>query len=88
MEWLFSSGHAADIVLAALAGEAAFLRLRGWTMARIAAVLGPAALIVLGLRAALVSASWYWIAAPIAASFPLHLIDLRARLRAPVEELR
>lgn len=83
MEWLFSSGHAADIVLAALGAEALFLKTRGWSLGRIAAVLGPAALIVLGLRAALVGAQWYWIAAPIAASLPLHLQDLRTRLSAP-----
>ncbi|MEE4153785.1 MAG: hypothetical protein V2I27_06470 [Erythrobacter sp.] len=80
MEWLFSSGHAADIVLAALGAEAVFLKMRGWTWSQIAAVLGPAALIVLGLRAALVGAAWPWIAAPIAASLPLHLLDLRSRL--------
>ncbi len=82
MEWLFASGHAADIVLAALAAEALFLKTRGWGLDRIAGVLGPAALIILGLRAALVGAPWYWIAAPIAASLPLHLLDLRARLLA------
>lgn len=81
MDWLFSSGHAADLVLLALLAEACFLKTRGWPVTRIIAVLGPAALIVLGLRAALVGAPWPWIAAPIAASLPLHLIDLRTRLR-------
>jgi len=37
-------------------------------------------LIVLGLRGALVGAAWWWIALPLAASLPLHLLDLRARL--------
>jgi hypothetical protein len=43
-------------------------------------LLGPAALIVLGLRAALVGAPWWMVALPLAASLPLHLMDLRARL--------
>ena len=40
------------------------------------------ALIVLGLRAALVGAEWYWVSLPVALAFPLHLLDLRHRLRA------
>lgn len=81
MEWLFASGHAADLILGVLAIEGAWLRLaRGWSWAAILGLLGPAALIVLGLRAALVGAAWWWIALPLAASLPLHLIDLRARL--------
>lgn len=44
---LFASGHAADIVLAVLAMEALWLRLaRGWRALEIAALLGPAVLIV------------------------------------------
>jgi hypothetical protein len=45
-------------------------------------LLGPAALIVLGLRAALVGADWWMVALPLAASLPLHLMDLRKRLAA------
>jgi hypothetical protein len=61
--------------------EAAWLRVRhGWSWGALAGLLGPAALIVLGLRAALTGAAWWWIALPLAASLPLHLIDLRARL--------
>lgn len=83
MEWFFASGHAADVVIAVLAGEAVWLRMaRGWRWGAIAGLLGPAVLIVLGLRAALVGAGWWWIALPLAASFPLHLMDLRARLAA------
>lgn len=79
---LFASGHAADVILAVLCAEALWLRgARGWRWARIAGLLGPAGLIVLGLRAALTGAPWWWIALPLAASLPLHLIDLRARLR-------
>jgi hypothetical protein len=79
---LFASGHAADVILAVLLAEALWLKAaRGWRWGRIAGLLGPAGLIVLGLRAALTGAPWWWIALPLAASLPLHLIDLRARLR-------
>ena len=81
MEALFASGHAADIVLAVLAAEAVYLRLRGWSAGGILGLLGPAALIVLGLRAALVGAPWYWVCLPVALSFPMHLLDLRNRAR-------
>jgi hypothetical protein len=50
----FASGHAADLILGVLLIEAAWLRLgRGWSWAVLTGLLGPAALIVLGLRAAL-----------------------------------
>ncbi|MGE3929433.1 MAG: hypothetical protein AB7G05_04670 [Hyphomonadaceae bacterium] len=39
----------------------------------------PGALLLLALRAALVEASWLWVALLIAASFPFHLIDLFRR---------
>ena len=83
MDWLFASGHAADLILGVLVIEAVWLRAaRGWGWGAILGLLGPAALIVLGLRAALVGAAWWWIALPLAASLPLHLIDLRTRLAA------
>ena len=83
MDWLFASGHAADLILGVLVIEAAWLRLaRGWGWGAVIALLGPAALIVLGLRAALVGADWWWVALPLAASLPVHLIDLRSRLVA------
>lgn len=83
MDWLFASGHAADLILGVLVIEGAWLRLaRGWRWRAVIALLGPAALIVLGLRAALVGADWWWVALPLAASLPLHLIDLRGRLAA------
>jgi hypothetical protein len=79
----FASGHAADLILGVLLIEAAWLRLgRGWSWAALAGLLGPAALIVLGLRAALVGADWWMVALPLAASLPLHLMDLRKRLAA------
>lgn len=78
---MFASGHAADVVLAVLAAEAFWLRFaKGWRVLAIAGLLGPAVLIVLGLRAALVGAAWWWIALPLAVSLPLHLMDLRSRL--------
>lgn len=82
MEALFASGHAADIVLAALLLEALWLRLRGWKVADLLTMLLPAALIVVGLRAALVGAGWPWISAPIALSFPVHIADVVRRHRS------
>ena len=79
MQSLFDSGHAADIVLAVLLVEAVWLRGRGWAIADLLGLLGPAALIVLGLRAALVGSPWYWVALPLALSLPLHLLDLKRR---------
>jgi hypothetical protein len=82
-EILFDSGHAADVILGVLAIEAVWLRsAKSWSWQAIAGLLGPAALIVLGLRAALVGADWWWIALPLAASLPLHLMDLRMRFKA------
>lgn len=83
IEAFFATGHAADVILGVLLIEAAWLRVaRRWRWAQILALLGPAALIVLGLRAALTGAAWWWIALPLAASLPLHLMDLRSRLAA------
>lgn len=79
LEALFASGHAADVILAALLIEGLWLRARGWRAAVLVPMLLPAALIVLGLRAALVDAPWPWIALPLALSFPAHLLDLRGR---------
>ena len=78
--WFFQSGHAADLILLVLVAEAVWLTSRGWRGGEIAGLLGPAVFIVLGLRAALVGAEWYWIAIPLALSLPLHLMDLRWRL--------
>ena len=84
MEALFARGHAADIVLAVLALEAGWLAPRGWRIGEITGLLGPAALMMLGLRAALTGAEWYWVSLPIALAFPLHAIDLRRRLAGKV----
>ena len=76
----FDSGHAVDVVLLVLAGEALWLSRRGWRWSRIAIALGPAVFIVLAVRAALVGAAWYWVALALLASFPLHLIDVLSRV--------
>lgn len=76
----FASGHAADLVLAVLALEAVWLKTRGWGLAKIIGLLGPAVFIVLALRAALVGACWEWVAVLLALSLPLHLLDLRGRM--------
>lgn len=81
MEALFASGHAADIVLAALLIEGLWLGNRGWPLRTLLTMLLPAGLIVLGLRAALVGAAWPWISLPIALSLPVHLADVLARSR-------
>lgn len=81
----FASGHAADLVLAVLLLEAIWLKLgRGWGLAKIAGLIGPAVFIVLALRAALVGAGWEWVAVLLAFSLPLHLMDLRGRLARDV----
>jgi len=81
IEAFFASGHAADLILGVLLVEAAWLRAgAGWSWGRVLGLVGPAALIVLGLRAALTGAQWWWVALPLAASLPLHLMDLRTRL--------
>ncbi|MFN3456387.1 MAG: hypothetical protein ACK4Z8_02280 [Novosphingobium sp.] len=82
MEALFTSGHAADVVLAALALEALWLKWRGWRLGDLLTMLLPAALIVVGLRAALTGAEWPWISAPIALSFPVHIADVLRRRRS------
>ncbi|MEM1196716.1 MAG: hypothetical protein AAGH57_11475 [Pseudomonadota bacterium] len=85
IEAYFESGRAADSVLFVLALEAGWLARRGWSWRRIAKLLGPALFLVLAVRAALVGASWHWIALALAASFPLHLADVAERFRSNQE---
>ena len=79
MTALFASGHAVDIVLAVLMLEAAFLLARRRDAAAVVLALLPGGLMMLALRAALTGAAWPWIALPLAASFPVHLLDVRRR---------
>lgn len=80
MAWLFASGHAADIVLAVIAAELAWLvTFGGWRVAQALLRLAPGAFMLLSLRAALTGSDWRWIALPLVLSFPVHLGDLRKR---------
>lgn len=74
----FASGRAADVILLILLLEVAWLWRKAGLATALAAVL-PGALIVLGLRGALVGAPWPVIAAPLALSLPAHLWDLARR---------
>ncbi|MFN4114300.1 MAG: hypothetical protein ACK4GD_10205 [Sphingomonadaceae bacterium] len=82
MEQFFASGHAADVIIAVLIVEAIWLIWRGRNPLDVALMLLPAALMIVGLRAALVGADWPWIAGPLALSFPVHLADVVRRGRA------
>jgi hypothetical protein len=78
----FESGRAADLILVILALELLWLGLtRRLPLADAIGLVLPGLLIVLGLRSALTGAAWLWIAAPLALAFPIHLLDLRRRLR-------
>jgi len=87
MQALFDSGRAADLVLLALALEAAGL----WVLRRFAGQ-GPGlapllpfllagAAFALALRAALTGAGWAWVALPLLAAFAAHLWDVAGRWR-------
>jgi hypothetical protein len=79
MPWWFVSGHAVDLILAILVVELAWLVKRGWRPGDALLRLGPGALMLLALRAALTGAGWWWVALPLALSFPVHILDLRRR---------
>lgn len=84
MSGLFASGRVVDTILLIIALEAAWLlwRARGRRSSVVLDTLfalGPGACLLLALRAALTGADWPWIALALAASFPLHLLDLRRR---------
>jgi hypothetical protein len=80
VSWLFQSGHAADLVIAVLFVEYLWLTaVKGRGAAEVAAFLLPAALMMLALRGALTGADWSWIALPLAAAFPVHMLDLARR---------
>lgn len=82
MSGFFASGHAVDLILIIMALEAGWLRAtRRMGAYALLTVFGPGVCILLAARAALVGADWLWIALALAASFPLHLLDLRRRLK-------
>ena len=81
MSGFFASGHAVDLILVIMAIEAVVLLMtRRMTPWALRLVFGPGVCILLAARAALVGADWGWISLALAASFPLHLLDLRRRL--------
>ena len=80
MSRLFSSGHAADMIIAVMLAEALWLvAWRGWPVVDMLALLLPGALIVIALRAALTGQDWRWVALPLVLSFPAHLADAARR---------
>ena len=87
MAELFSTGLIADIMLAFMALEAIVLVLyqrkanRGLTPRAVFWMLLPGACLVLAFRAALVGASWQWVALAVSVSLIAHLGYLLERLR-------
>ena len=87
MAALFSTGLIADIMLAFMALEAIVLVLyqrktnRGLTPRAVFWMLLPGACLVLAFRAALVGASWQWVALAVSVSLLAHLGYLLERLR-------
>lgn len=87
MSGLFASGLVADFVLALVALEAGLLAWhrrrtgRGVPVGETLAFLGAGACLLLALRAALVGASWEWVAAPLAGAGAAHIADLALRWR-------
>ncbi|MEM6909214.1 MAG: hypothetical protein AAF494_11090 [Pseudomonadota bacterium] len=85
IDWLFETGHAAYIVLVVLVVlvllglNALWLRAKGLRWHPVLVFLGPAILIVLGLRAALIGAAWRWVAMPLELSLPEQGFDLKSR---------
>jgi hypothetical protein len=85
MIWLFASGHAVDVVLGVLGIELVWLIAGAkWPVKTALLCLAPGALMLLGLRAALVGLDWRWIALPLLVSFPINLADLALRNRRRV----
>ena len=87
MSEAFASGLVVDLVLALVAIEAgtlAWYRLRrggGVPVGETLAFLGAGACLLLALRAALVGASWTWVAAAMAGAGAAHAADLALRWR-------
>ena len=94
MAEFFASGRVVDLVLAIVVVETlclVALRLRtgnGLPVAALAVNLLSGAALMLALRAALVQADWVWVAAPLCASFVVHLGDLALRWERAAAEPR
>ena len=86
IESMFHSGRIADVVIAVMALEAlaftvaARVRSRTWSLRAMLAGLLPGLFLVLALKAALVQAPPFWIAAALSVSLVAHLLDVRLRL--------
>jgi hypothetical protein len=83
MEQLFASGRIVDLILALMIAEYIGLWLylgRSVVALRLAGYLASGAFLLLALRVALTDGGWIWIAVFLAASFAVHLLDLRRRL--------
>lgn len=84
-DFLFSQGHAVDLILLVIVAEFVFLSTRrrrfGHRPSMIDRVLAfaPGVCLLLALRAALTGAGWVWVALALAASFPVHIADLVRR---------
>ncbi len=85
VEAFFSSGRAADLVLAFMAVEVVALALlrilrgQGVPLGDLVWINGSGVCLVLGLRAALTGAGWPWIGLALTGSLVCHLMDLRRR---------
>ncbi len=84
MSGFFTGGHVVDMILVIMLAEAAWLITRRGAGKRFGVLdalctFGPGMFILLALRAALTGMDWPWIALALAASFPLHLLDLVRR---------
>jgi hypothetical protein len=83
----FSSGLVVDLVLALVVFEAGVLAWyrrrhgRGVPVGEMLAFLAAGACLLLALRAALVGASWTWVAAALAGAGAAHVADLSLRWR-------
>ena len=84
---LFANGHIVDLILGLIVVEAAVVAVyhrktgRGVGTADLVSNLLSGICLLLALRAAMVGASWMWIALALAASLVAHLADLRRRWR-------
>ena len=94
MHELFSTGLIVDLIIVFVLAEWAAIVLfrvrsgKGIPALEITANLLAGILLMLALRAALVGASWHWIAAALTAALAAHLGDLSQRWRGSREPPR